>query len=220
MKKLWVPLFFSVLLLVGCSEDADQFSAEDYEELGQTDDIEKLIDTNERLVRQLEQYVNQTEDLNDEVDHLQEENDRLKNDILTYKTKAFEAETNKLEELALREEMDHLALSLFQAMHEKDYEQLSGLTSDQVESDEENNVLHVLSDKEVITSFHYEDSLLSQMDFLQQTSFNYDQENETCSVHYTIHSFVSSGSEQQQIIELGFEKEDDSWKVTSISERM
>ncbi|RNA70116.1 hypothetical protein [Alteribacter keqinensis] len=219
MKKLLVP-FFTAMLLVGCSGDDDQLSAEELQELDETEDIEKLIDTNERLVKQLEQYSGQAETLQEQIDELQEENDRLKNDILTYKTQAYDTEALKDEELALREEIDAISLNFFEAMHKRDHEQLSLLTSDHVETDEENDVIHVRSDKEVIGSFHYMSLNVSELDFLQQTAFEYDSENDHCSVLYTLHSFEHEENDLIRVVELEFEKEDGTWKVSSIQNRM
>ncbi|WP_096435808.1 hypothetical protein [Alteribacter populi] len=217
MKKMLI-LLFTTVVLVGCSDD--DFSSEDYEEMEESEDIETLIATNERLVNQIEKYSEKNETLKEEADELKVENDQLKSDILTFKQRAHEVEEEKEFELVLRNQMDEKARQYFLSMHNRDHDQLTEMSAENIEANESREVL-LISEDDLESTFHYLN--INELDFLQIADSEYDKENERYVALYSIYS-LDDGDEQDQdvfdgMIELTFQQVEGEWKVTSIQYR-
>ncbi|PYZ93590.1 hypothetical protein CR194_10525 [Salipaludibacillus keqinensis] len=211
MKKILLITLLFFIVMVGCSNNDPVEPAAD--SVDNTEDLETLISTNERLVDQLEKELEEKESLFERIQTLEEENMELKDDLLTYKQQTIEIEDRHEKELSLRHDLDYKSREFFQAMHEREHEQVEELTSSSITIDSEAEILHLTDQEGIERSFHY--LQLDSVIYSRQRSFSYDHEEEVFSTEY---EFYTSSEESMHFdggVELIFENEED-WKVSSI----
>ncbi|MBU9721867.1 MULTISPECIES: hypothetical protein [Bacillaceae] len=198
------------LLLTGCI-NGDEGQLEPIEDTG---DIETLISTNQQLVQQIESYKDENTSLQEQVKELEEENRSLKDNILTYRQELIEKDNLREEELVTRDYLDELAKEIFQAMNDRDHYFLEGIVAENIQVNANAETLDMHDENgRLYYTFHY--ISLDSVNYIRQTSFNYDFDEEVFESEYSLTTGDSKDYTFDGGIKLTFIYEDE-WRLSSI----
>ncbi|MFA9555899.1 hypothetical protein ACERII_01130 [Evansella sp. AB-rgal1] len=211
MKKvLFTGIFTGLILLNACTTNNGDIEVNSIED---TDDLQKLIETNEYLVQKQSELQEENEALKDRISSLEEENGNLKDDILTYRQQIHQLDNDLREELQIRNYLDELAKDILQAMHERDHSELHKLVHSNVQVNSLDERLEISDSDNHIYTFHY--ISLDSVNYVRQVDFEYNKENNMFQSRYTLYSSGGKDMRSDGDILLTFTF-DNEWKLYSI----
>jgi|SRR5690554_1357906 len=209
-SKLIIGVFSLTIFITGCSEEDNYVNSDKLEE---TDDLQTLIETNEYLIKQLEKEQEEVDELKETIDQLKNENMDLKDNILTYKQQIYELEDQMIEERELRNELDEMAKTIFDAMNQKNHNLLETLIANNIQVSADKEILDIVDDNGKY-SFQY--LSLSNVYYVRQSDYKYDHEEGSFITKYTLYAASVKGDLQEEEVYLTFKKDGD-WKLARIS---
>jgi hypothetical protein len=207
MKKVYFSMAAAgVLFTIGCSDNEQALQTGNWDE-------ETMNETSAELAAQLEESENRREELKEEVLDLREENLELKDDVLTYKQQVIDQQQEFDEDIRLRTSLQQRAKDFFHAMHERDIEELEGLTGEGLLIEEEEELFRIEGDDKSGRSFHF--MQLDRTHFVYQRGIQTSEDRAVA--EYEFYMADEETISRSGIVELTFEPSDEDWNITSIA---
>ncbi|MDG5786804.1 hypothetical protein QA612_04815 [Evansella sp. AB-P1] len=217
MKKvLFTVLTTGLILLTACTNGDASSEGENIDENvinEETDDLQTLIETNEYLVQEQTRLREENDEYKVQIADLEAENATLKNDILTFKQQINAVEDFRKEELALRRELDELAMDIFKAMDERNHIFLERSVHSNIVINEESDALEISDTENMSYTFQY--ITLSPYNYIRQVDFEYDKDEKVFTSRYSFHTTDQKDIQNQGDIIMTFAL-DSRWKLRSI----
>lgn len=214
MKRVLFTVTVTVImLLTACTNGDVDIEGELIED---TDDIQTLIETNEFLVQQLANVREENDELKEALNDLQDENNMLKDNILSYRQDVNEIENLWKEETAIRNELDQMAMEIFQAMSYKNHLQLESLVdAETITVNGEAETLEVRHEvgSNMTYTFHF--ISLEPIEYVRQVEFSYNPDEKTFTSKYAFYTDSDKDYSHEGEVILIFTNDGD-WKLSTI----